>query len=36
MKEIVFVPGIGYCEEVTKQRVNESGVSEPYTEYIPV
>ena len=33
---IVFIEGVGYCEEVTINRYNENGILESYCEYIPV
>jgi len=32
----VYIEGIGWCEEVTRPRTNADGVSEPYTEYLPL
>ena len=36
MKEIVYVDGVGYCKEVTMNRLNEDGVNEPYNIYEPI
>ena len=32
-ENIVFIEGIGYCREVVVNRLNNSGISEPYCYY---
>jgi len=36
MNNIVYIEGVGYCKEITVQRFNKDGVSEPYTIYEPI
>jgi len=33
MKDVFWIDGLGWVREITKNRLNESGVPEPYTEY---
>lgn len=33
MKDVLFIEGLGWVREVTINRLNESGVPEPYTQY---
>jgi len=33
MKDVFYIDGLGWVREITKNRLNESGVPEPYTEY---
>ena len=33
MKKEIYIEGIGWVREITINRLNESGVNEPYTEY---
>jgi hypothetical protein len=36
MNEKIYIDGIGWCIERTINRLNESGVNEPYTIYEPI
>ncbi len=33
MKDVIFIEGLGWVREITINRLNEFGVSEPYTQY---
>jgi hypothetical protein len=33
MKNEIYIEGIGWVKEITINRLNESGVNEPYTIY---
>ena len=33
MKDVFWIDGLGWVREITKNRLNECGVAEPYTEY---
>lgn len=33
MKDTFYINGLGWVREITKTRLNESGILEPYTEY---
>jgi hypothetical protein len=33
MKDTFYINGLGWVREITKTRINESGIPEPYTEY---
>ena len=33
MKDVFWIDGLGWVREITKNRLNEAGVNEPYTEY---
>ena len=36
MKDIVYIEGLGQCRVVTKNRVNQDGINEPYDIYEPI
>jgi hypothetical protein len=33
MKDVFWIDGLGWVREIIKNRLNEVGVPEPYTEY---
>ena len=36
MKNEIYIEGLGWVREITINRLNESGVNEPYTIYEPL
>ena len=36
LKDIVYIQGLGQCRVVTKNRVNQDGINEPYDIYEPI
>jgi len=36
VSNIVYIEGVGLCEEITQPRTNEDGISTPYTIYLPL
>jgi len=35
-KDIFYIENVGYCREITVNRLNADGVNEPYTIYEPI
>ena len=33
MEDTFYIEGVGYCKEVTINRLNVDGVNEPYNNY---